>query len=263
MPMLPTPRTALAPRDGWPARNEDVAQRRNKASWQAWCDEVAQELGRSICGARAGAKRDPSGGYPCKQRPATERDRCRLHGGRSKRGPAHPAFIDGRKSRDYVPDKLRHDYERALADPDLISTRRQIAMLDARGAELLRQLGRLEKREAWAAVVTHFDALERARAAGKREELETALDGLREAVNEGATESQIWAELRSIDESRRRLAETERKRLEVMRQFVSADRVMATFAAVARLIAQHVTDPAERDAVADGLRGLIGAAGQR
>lgn len=40
------------------------------------------------CGART-----PRG--PCQRYPAKGRTRCRLHGGASLRGPAHPRFVDG------------------------------------------------------------------------------------------------------------------------------------------------------------------------
>lgn len=255
--------TAGAPREGWSKKNDQVASAYGHASWQGWCDSVAETRGYNICGARAGSKRDPAGGKPCERDPGGERDRCRFHGGKSKRGPAHPAFVDGRSSRDYVPDRLRTDYEAALDDPDLISTRRQMALLDAREAELLRQLGGLEPRQAWNDVLVHFGAFEAAHAAGQEGRAEAALDRLREVISIGATDTQIWRELRSLSESRRKLADTERKRLEAMSQFVTSERVMATLSVLGALVAEHVSDPGARDAISEGLRGMIGAAGQR
>lgn len=56
--------------------------------------------------------------------------RCRLHGGKSLKGAAHPAFKHGRRSKS-VPAQLTETYHRSLGDPELLNLSSEIALTDA------------------------------------------------------------------------------------------------------------------------------------
>lgn len=65
--------------------------------------------------------------------------RCRLHGGKSLAGVAAPAFRHGRYSR-VLPTGLADVYHRLLATDDLVALHDELALLQARVAELCARL---------------------------------------------------------------------------------------------------------------------------
>ena len=81
----------------------------------AFCDVAS-------CGAR---RRD---GGRCRQPRMLPSGRCRMHRGRSPRGVLSPLTRTGRYSRD-LPTRVLTRYGSALADPELLSVRDDIALL--------------------------------------------------------------------------------------------------------------------------------------
>ena len=61
-----------------------------------------RKSGNRVCGAKTRK------GRPCQNAPVLGRNRCRMHGGASLRGAAHPNFKHGRRSKAPVHD---HDPE--------------------------------------------------------------------------------------------------------------------------------------------------------
>ncbi len=73
--------------------------------------------------------------------------RCKLHGGNHRAGPAHPRWTHGRYAesvRSKLPHRLREVYVASLEDPELVSHRADLALLNARKLQLLdeRDVGR-------------------------------------------------------------------------------------------------------------------------
>jgi hypothetical protein len=77
--------------------------------------------------------------------------RCRLHGGAAPRGVGHYAFSTGRHSR-YLPTRLASRYQQALSDPDLLSLRDEVALLDTRISTVVEALEAGESAEGWAEI---------------------------------------------------------------------------------------------------------------
>src|SRR5687768_13482403 len=78
-------------------------------------------------------------GQPCTQPICSGGTKCRLHGGRSRRGLAAPAWKGGRYSKALPPD-LVDAYERARTDSELLALRDELALVDARLRSLLKRL---------------------------------------------------------------------------------------------------------------------------
>lgn len=124
--------------------------------------------------------------------------RCRLHGGLTPAGAAHPAFIHGRYSK-YLPTRLSERYRTAATDPDLLALGSEVALLDARLAELV------------------------------------------ERTN--ATEAGVvWAEIVQLVEQRRRLVESERRRLVDLQQYLTAEQALGLITAITASVRRHVHD---------------------
>lgn len=97
-----------------------------------------------------------------------------------------------------------------MADPELISVRRQIALLDAREAELIQRLSAGEAGYNWRAARV---ALCKLSEAPKVRTDHPAFRKLAKLIAKSASDERRWAELRENAETRHRLADTERKRL--------------------------------------------------
>src|SRR3954471_18287255 len=82
-------------------------------------------------------------GGECAQPRMLPAGRCRLHGGRTPRGLANANTRSGRYSRD-LPTRVLLRYESALADPQLLSVRDDIALLQGAITDVMAELKEAE-----------------------------------------------------------------------------------------------------------------------
>jgi hypothetical protein len=62
--------------------------------------------------------------------------RCKNHGGKSPAGIASPSFKQGKYSQ-VLPRRMREAYERAAADPNLLTLTHELGVVEARILDLL------------------------------------------------------------------------------------------------------------------------------
>ena len=176
------------------------------------------------------------------------REVCHWHGGKSPRGLAHPSTKTGRFSKD-LPTRMLGNYQAALSDPDLVALREELALVTARESDLLSRVDTGEAGAHWHGI---RQALADFRSAQRREDGAAAASALREMerlVDLGIADYRAWAELLGAIESRRRLAETERRRLEAMQQMITTERAMLLVAALVDAVRRHVDDRRVLDAI--------------
>jgi hypothetical protein len=165
--------------------------------------------------------------------------RCRMHGGASLAGLASPSFKHGRYST-YLPARLAARYTEAQSDTDLLALREEVALTDARLADVLGRVDRGDSAALWKQAQTEFDALMTARAMGLPDA--ACLGALRRTLKTGIADWEAWDEVAKLVEQRRRLVESERKRLVDMQQTITAERAMLLIGRLAGIIQAHVTD---------------------
>ena len=132
-----------------------------------------------------------------------------MHGGSTPAGLASPNIRTGRYSK-HLPARLAERYEAALTDPDLLALRDEIALTDADISRIL-------------------------------EHLDTEMP-------DDPDDRLIWLEqneanrdrMQSLIEQRRRLVETERKRLVDLQQMMTAEQAMVLLATVESIVRKHV-----------------------
>jgi len=184
--------------------------------------------GKRICGAMS------AGGRTCQSTILFPNGRCKMHGGPSVRGAAHPNFKHGRYSK-AMPKGLKDAYNRAEADPDLLSLRADVALLQAlaenalaamagefppweEGAELIRQLGPLKTGEP-------LD--------GDRQQV---LSDLRDLLEAGADKAHAWErgrrELKDCIDRKTHVASAEHKRLHDQSLALPVEQAMAFIGAL-------------------------------
>jgi hypothetical protein len=201
------------------------------------------EKSYAICG------RKTKDGTPCQRAPLRKGSgACRLHGGASPRGLAHWAWRHGRYARS-LPAGLAEAYARSRADPDLISLRDEIAVVDARLSALFNDLP--AGAPDWAALQTAWDSMVRAQGANDTMTATAHRAACQALMNEGSRGASLWAEVYAVLDLRRRLADSERRRLEALCANIPADRVLTLVAALATSVRTHVTDPEALQAISD------------
>jgi hypothetical protein len=182
--------------------------------------------------------------------------RCSKHGGKSLAGIASPRFTTGRWSA-VLPTRLAARYQEAQDDPELLTLREDISLLDPRLADVLGRVDTGESGRFWRALQTHSDALEAARHRKDTRGIADALTALQATIQRGATDAAAWDEVISLVEQRRKLVESERRRLVELQQTITVERALVLVGAIAGIIKAHVKDRAMLAAISAGLERLV------
>jgi hypothetical protein len=194
-------------------------------------------------------------GTPCRG-PAMANGRCRMHGGASPRGIDHPSFTSGRYSRS-APDRLVERYAEALDDPERHDLRDEIALAEAKIADLLTGMGSGESDRMWMLLLTLERRLRDAppdKAAGYREEI-LAL------IRQSGSESLAWKDVSDWMRVKRQAVEADVKMAQVKQQMMSAEEVMALMGGILDSIRRHVLDQDTRAAIGRDIRALGSGSG--
>lgn len=160
------------------------------------------------------------------------------HGGRTPRGVESPKFKSGKGSR-FVPDRFLDAFTSSISDPEYLSLRRQMALTDAREVELLERFESGESGEQWANVA---EALTNYEQAVTRDDPRASefLSALKSAVASGIADEHTWRELAELFETRRKLADTERKRIESAQAYMTAEEIGVVGGYFAALLKKYV-----------------------
>jgi hypothetical protein len=187
--------------------------------------------------------------------------RCRRHGGKTPSGIASPVFKTGRYSK-YLPGRLQARYAEAEGDGELLELRGEIALIDARLADLLHRVDTGESGALWAKV----RALARDYAKAHRRDAEDAdekLNDLLDAIRGGTDDAMAWAEVQGTVEQRRKLVESERKRLVELQQTITVEQALLLIANISDIIRRHVDNPRILAGISADLARLTGRAPDR
>lgn len=168
--------------------------------------------------------------------------RCRMHGGKTvTAGPTSVTWKHGRYSK-YLPGRMLERYTEALSDSELVALRDELSLLDSRLADLLGRVDSGESGRLWRQVADTYDKF---RAAYADRDVPTAMEHLRDLdglIARGQSDYAAWSEIQALIEQRRKLAESERKRLVDMQQMITSEQAMALVAALVDSVKRHVDD---------------------
>lgn len=178
------------------------------------------EDGRLICGAKT------KSGAPCRKSPIKSRNRCRLHGGASLKGAAHPNAKHLRYSTDIVGKQLLTRYEQAMHDPELMDMRHDIAVTEARIGELLGGLETGESLKAWTAVRKSYDNFVECHNKGDSAGAVYHLQEMGRLIKFGIDRHAKWREVESAQNHKRKLTEAEHKRQSDLKQMMTHEQAM-------------------------------------
>jgi hypothetical protein len=193
----------------------------------------------------------------CRRHAMKGRTVCANHGGKSLVGVDSPTFKHGRYSK-HLPDQLATRYQEALNDANLICLDDEIALVDSR---IGRQLDLLEKTGVNEAMFIRLKLLysrfQTHTNSGQHRYAIRAINELGALLDQGADATIAWGEINELIEQRRRLVETERKRLLDEDQMITIDRLMVLVGALVDIIRRNVASREERAAVSNEIRLLV------
>jgi hypothetical protein len=179
---------------------------------------------------------------------------CSMHGGKSAKGIASATLRSGRYSR-YLPERLHKSYKQARRDGELLSLREEVALIDTFLAE---RLLLLDTGEAGAVWLSLRKAWHRYQAVRGTEFEPGALDDVGALIEQGAADYLARVEVQSLLQQRRKLAESERKRLVEMQQMITATEATVLIMALTESVRRHVNDRTALLKIADDFGRLLG-----
>lgn len=195
-----------------------------------------------------------STGRQCNRSAVNGKRVCTVHGGLTPGGIASPHFKDGRYSKS-IPARLADKYQSALKDPQLLELKNEIALTDARLEDLLSRVDTGESGALWLAVQQTW----REYKTGTPAEKVKAAVLLDRLIEDALQDYQAWREIQEVLEQRRRLVESERKRLVEMQQYITSQQAMTLVAAMIGIIKENVTDRNTLQNISTAVNGLVAA----
>jgi hypothetical protein len=217
---------------------------------------LGREKGEHIC-PECGTVRDT-----CKSTKLMANGRCNSHAGATLNGIASPQY-QGKSYSRYLPKAVLEDYNTALSDPELIQLRSEMALVEARMSAVLRQLGSGESGMTWRKAQDSMRDLLRAlqmpaddpQAATLQAQ---ALTDLRTTIDKGSGDYMLWDELRVLIDAKRKLVESETRRMVAGKMYMTLDRFGLVFNALLRAVTSNVADRVTRGRIQDDWNRIMG-----
>jgi hypothetical protein len=210
----------------------------------------------------------------CIKDPLTGKTRCKLHGGKSLSGVAHPNFEHGLYSDVLKRLPIGGHYNDLRAATHLVQLRDHVALVTARIFELLEQMGAGEGPAVWR------------RAADAMRACDTAMQGVKAAVADrtpnrgalmadalrtldaqiavavavavrGAQQADTWPLINEQVLLHKKLVDSEVKRQKAAHEALSREQALAVFANIADSIRRNVSNVQERQCIVDDMRRLL------
>lgn len=194
-----------------------------------------------ICGAQL--RKKP--GSICQKRPVKGKRRCRLHGGKSPGGMASARFKHGRYSL-YIPMDLRKRYEQSRHDPELLSHEPDLRLMDIHLQSLLKQLNKTEGLEAFAQVKKVWKEFQKAKSAKDQIAMSKGAEKIDQLFKQGVSADGIWSKIREVVETRRRILESENRRIRDSQATMSCEQVLGLVELVVDILRKSVQKYADR-----------------
>lgn len=222
-----------------------------KALENHWChEEPGYQVGRCKMVLR--------GGERCRNGCRPGWKVCHKHGAG---GPSRPGGISdwhlnqsGRHMA-ALPTGLAEKYSEFLNDPDTVSMASEMALLDTRISQCIERLETADTEVAWAKVKQARRRVEKAEVDDA--DLDFIFAMLDEAIEAKQDDRKLWVEITKLIEQRRKLSETEQRRIVSAKQMMTVEEANRLLAFLMNSINKHVDDTLVKRRIADDLRGIM------
>lgn len=189
---------------------------------------------------------------------------CQMHGGGSpnkgRPGGINKKYLQDGKYSKLLPVRMFARYEAARNDPQLLEMTEEINLLDARLSDVLSRVDTGEAGLYWAELQKSHAELIAALGAKDNYRANVALGKLGGIIEHGVQDYAAWGEIAGLIEQRRKLVESERKRMVQMKAVVSIDEAMGIIKAMYDLVKTNA-DFETFERVKAGFMRLVAGAG--
>lgn len=170
----------------------------------------------------------------------------------------NPDVREGRLPQRYkLPPGLDGLYKDSLEDPELLSLRSAVALVETRIAELVSQLKSDQTPELWQELKGQVDALNVARNTRDQRLLVESIARINEIVKEGASAQQVWDNLFEAISRKKEIGTAEWRRLADMRCMMTAERAFGMVNAITEAVLRNVPDEVTRRNICRDIMGIV------
>jgi hypothetical protein len=175
----------------------------------------------------------------CRNNPL-ENGRCKYHGGKTPVGIEAKNTKHGRYSK-YIPVALMEKYRHAEEDTDLMSLKGEMALVTARLYELVEKIEDTAGKIPYSELLRQYERFKMAERAGQdnAEYLKLEFEAMLVSIKE---DMKIWDEVAHMVNVKRRLVDSEQKKMKQMSQYVEVDRVMLLFGALMDIVVNEIEE---------------------
>ena len=216
-----------------PVSDEEKARRKAEKQKRGSAEPTPER-----CAAKLGGT---SPARYCLAKPVQGRERCKHHGGHTRRGIESPNYKHGRYSK-LLGEEIGREYEKARTDPDYLSAKEAIHLTEAR----IRLLLRAEKTGLSEGLLKEIsDLITLALQFGKENDaagIFSTLKRMQSLVDDGLAGFTIWDDVSKQISNKTRLQESERRRQIEARQVMTYDRAIVLYDAMIAATRLVVTD---------------------
>lgn len=204
-----------------------------------------------VCGANLASRP----GETCQRKPVKGRTRCRKHGGTSLAGFESGVATTCRQSK-FLPQRLVATYLEALRDPDLLSLREDVALIEVRKAENLSHLN--VSALTWQMLKDDLASLETALNTDDQDTATYSLKALKTHLQEGSVDAARWRDVVDDMKTKRMMVDTERKYIYEESNAIQLEQLVALQKATLMIIGRYVTDEDVKFQIVDEFRRMFG-----
>lgn len=198
-------------------------------------------------------------GKQCKKDAVVGREVCHIHGGKSAVGAGHPNYKDGTHSKYaavFSGEALEH-YERAVDDPRYIELKNEIALFDALIIQELMEAKLGQGGALWEELGEVWTRFQEAQPAKDATTAGRCLRRMGEIIGEGVGRHAAQSQAVDLVERKRKLTDTERRRIVEERQTITQAKAIALVGAVVASVRKHVDDRETLAAISADIAGLV------
>jgi hypothetical protein len=147
-------------------------------------------------------------------------------------------------------------YRAAGLDPELMSLRQDLALLEARMIDVLQRVDTGEAGVVWRDAQAAMATFNRAKARQDVDGMTLALANVQRLITQGTADYASWREIGELIDQRRKLVEAEQRRLTLAHEVLHRDQAMALVGQVVDILRRHVHDRDILNAIALDIQAL-------
>ena len=188
------------------------------------------------------AGRSRQTGLPCKRRRTPGSEYCSNHGGKHRKGVAHPGFKHGHYSRVMPPVHLREKWDAFLGDEELLHHKNAVAVHDAMIQDVFDHYEEGGTPALWRRLIRVWERYKIARDAKDRHKGAEALAELGIVIESGFAQSGREKQILELYEARRKHADSQLKRETAERNVWTYEEASAFHVALGAAVRRHCTE---------------------